>query len=70
LGTFFINNENEWQLIHEKKEYYWNNFTTAKREKIKSIRKLYIKEALSRFINENEFKKWYLNNFNKPFVED
>lgn len=70
LGTFFINNELKWQLINDEKNYYMYNYTYAKWKEIESIRKLYIKEARERFINEEEFKKWYLDNFDKPFVED
>ena len=34
-----------------------------------TVRKLYIEEALQRFKNKNEFKRWYFDTFNKSFME-
>jgi hypothetical protein len=36
-------------------------------EKRKAIRNLYVEDAKNRFLNEEEFKRWYFDTFGRPF---
>lgn len=62
------------QKFFENHEQFFNSNLINKKnsgaiEKRKAIRKLYVNEAKSRFLNDKEFEKWYLDTFNRPFQE-
>ncbi len=61
LQKFFIFNEYRYQ----RQEKYKSAFPNYMIERLNSIRKSYIKEALSRFKNAKEFQKWYLDTFGR-----
>lgn len=59
------------QKFFENHEQFYNSRLIAKEAIAKrdAIRKLYIKEAKNRFLNETEFKRWYFDTFGREFKE-
>lgn len=65
LQKFFIYNEYRYEGSIEDKHMYSSYLIN----RLISLRKLYIKEAINRFKNDNEFKRWYFDTFGKEFKE-
>ncbi|MEW6110415.1 MAG: hypothetical protein AB1632_14805 [Nitrospirota bacterium] len=65
LQKFFVYNEYRYEGSIEDKHMYSNYLI----QRVRSIRKLYIEEARSRFKDENEFKRWYFDTFQKSYED-
>jgi hypothetical protein len=64
LQQFFIYNEYRYEGSIVDKHMYSSYLIN----RLISIRKLYIAEALQRFKDEKEFKRWYIDTFGKEFA--
>lgn len=64
LQKFFVYGEYRYEGAIEDKRMYSDYLL----KRIGSIRKVYIKEALSRFKDEKEFRRWYSDSFRKSFT--